>query len=87
MGARTDAARAEVVAAREALAAEYQQMGAATRDAVDVPAKIRRAPAKTAAVAGGAAFVVLGGPRRILRRVNRAVRGEPNPLPKSMLPG
>jgi hypothetical protein len=61
-------------------------MSTATREAVDIPAKIRRAPAKSAAVAGGAAFVVLGGPRRIVRRVRRAVSGEPAPLPSSMLP-
>jgi hypothetical protein len=61
-------------------------MGLAARDAVDVPAKVRRAPGKAAAVAGGAAFVALGGPRRILRRARRAVLGEPTPLPKSLLP-
>ncbi len=86
MGARTDAARAEVVAARQALATESARMSTATREAVDIPAKVRRAPAKSAAVAGGAAFVVLGGPRRVIRRVRRAVTGEPTPLPGSMLP-
>jgi hypothetical protein len=86
VGARTDAARAEVIAARQALATESARMGTATREAVDIPAKIRRAPAKSAAVAGGAAFVVLGGPRRVVRRVKRAVRGEPAALPSSMLP-
>ena len=86
MGARTDAARTEVVAARQALATESARMGTATREAVDIPAKIRRAPAKSAAVAGGAAFVVLGGPRRVARRLRRAVRGEPAPMPSSMLP-
>ncbi len=86
MGARTDAARAEVLAAREALATESARMGTATREAVDIPAKIRRAPAKSAAIAGGAAFVVLGGPRRVVRRLKRAVRGEPAALPSSMLP-
>ena len=35
-------------------------------------------------MAGGAAFVVLGGPRRIVRRVKRAVSGEPAPLPSSL---
>ena len=86
MGARTDAARTEVVAARQALATESARMGTATRAAVDIPARIRRAPAKSAAVAGGAAFVVLGGPRRVVRRLRRAVRGEPAPMPSSMLP-
>jgi hypothetical protein len=83
---RTDAARAEVVAAREAFAAEYSQLGPATRAAVDVPAKIRRAPVQSAALAGGAAFLVLGGPRRVLGRLRRVVRGQPAALPSSMLP-
>jgi hypothetical protein len=61
-------------------------MGTTTREAVDIPAKIRRAPAKSAAVAGGAAFVVLGGPRRVVRRIKRAIAGEPSPLPSSLLP-
>ncbi|MGZ8501834.1 MAG: hypothetical protein ACXWW6_03160 [Candidatus Limnocylindrales bacterium] len=61
-------------------------MGTATRDAVDIPARIRRAPAKSAAVASGAAFVVLGGPRRIARRLRRAVRGEPAAMPSALLP-
>ena len=86
MGARTDAARTEVVAARQALATEAGRMETATREAVDIPAKIRRAPARSAALAGGAAFVVLGGPRRIVRRLRRAVGGEPAPLPSEMLP-
>ena len=34
---------------------------------MDVPAKIRRSPGKAAAIAGGTAFVVLGGPRRVFR--------------------
>lgn len=86
MAARTDAARAEVLAARDAFATEYKQMGTATRAAVDVPAKIRRAPVQSAALAGGAAFLVLGGPGRVLGRVKRLVRGQPAALQKSMLP-
>ncbi len=86
MAARTDAARAEVVTAREEFAAEYSQLGPATRAMVDVPAKIRRAPGRSAALAGGAAFLLLGGPNRVLGRLKRVVRGEPSPLPKSMLP-
>ncbi len=61
-------------------------MGIATREAVDIPAKIRRAPLKSAAFAGGAAFLVLGGPGRVLGRAKRAVLGAPTPLPDSMLP-
>lgn len=86
MGARTDAARAEVLAAREGLAGEVTRLEAAGRSAVDVPAKIRRAPAKTAGLAAGAAFLVAGGPKRLFRRAKRAVVGPEQPLPKSMLP-
>ena len=86
MGARTDAARAAAVASRGELAEEVARLEAAGRAAVDIPAKIRRAPAKTASLAAGAAFVALGGPRRVVRRVARAVRGPEEPLPPSMLP-
>ena len=86
MGTRTDAARAQVVAARADLAEEVTRLEAAGRSAVDVPARIRRAPAKTAGVAAGAAFLVLGGPQRLFRRVKRAVVGPERELPKSMLP-
>lgn len=86
MGARTDAARAEALASREDLDGEIELFRAAARDAVDIPAKIRRAPGRSVAVAGGAAFVVLGGPRRVFRRITRAVRGPEPELPSSMLP-
>ncbi|MGD0862542.1 MAG: hypothetical protein ABSA21_07245 [Candidatus Limnocylindrales bacterium] len=86
MGARTDAARAEVVARRQLLLDEVVRLEAAGRSAVDIPAKIRRAPGKTAAVAAGAAFLVLGGPRRTYRAIRRAVLGPRADLPKSMLP-
>jgi hypothetical protein len=86
VGARTDAARAQVVAARGELAEEVIRLEAAGRSAVDVPARIRRAPAKTAGVAAGAAFLVLGGPKRLFRHVKRAVVGPEQELPKSMLP-
>lgn len=79
-------ARAEVDAARAAFAAEYTTLGKSARDAVDIPAKIRRAPAQSAALAGGAAFLALGGPGRVFGRVKRKIVGAPPPLPKSMLP-
>lgn len=86
MGARTDAARAQVVAAREELAGEVTRLEAAGRSAVDIPAKIRRAPAKTAGLAAGAAFLIAGGPKRLFRRAKRAIVGPQPELPKSMLP-
>jgi hypothetical protein len=82
----TDAARDRVLAARAALGEEIDALEASARAAIDIPAKIRRSPAKAAAVAGSAGFLVLGGPGRILRRARRAVFGPTADLPKSMLP-
>lgn len=93
MGAPTDAARTEVVAARdEVLAArrglehEVVRLEASARAAVDIPARLRRQPAKVLGAAGGAAFLLLGGPKRLFRRARRAAFGPDADLPKSMLP-
>jgi len=86
VGARTDAARAAVLAARSDLDEELVRFEAAGRSAVDIPARVRREPAKTAGVAAGAAFLLAGGPGRVFRRVRRAIRGPEADLPKSMLP-
>jgi hypothetical protein len=82
----TDAARDRVLAARAALGDELDALEASARAAIDVPAKIRRSPAKAAAVAGSVGFLVLGGPKRLFRAADRAVRGPTAPLPKRMLP-
>ena len=83
----TDAARDRVLAARAALGEELETLEASARSAVDVPAKIRRSPGKAAAVAGGTAFVVLGGPQaRLPRAASARSRARPTPLPESMLP-
>ena len=100
MGASTDTARAEVVAARaevlaardEVLAArrgledEVVRLEASARAAVDIPARIRRQPAKVLGAAGGAAFLLLGGPKRLFRRARRSIFGPDADLPTSMLP-
>ncbi len=93
MGEGTESARAEVLAARaEVLAArgrldeELIRLEAAARAAVDVKAKLKRSPVKAAGVVAGAGFLLVGGPRRVLRRARHAVFGAPNPLPESMLP-
>ena len=86
MGANTDAARAEVLAAREGLAAEVDRLEAAGRAAVDIPARARRQPAKMAGAAAGAAFLLLGGPGRVARGIRRSIFGPDAELPKSMLP-
>ena len=86
MGARTDAARAEVLAARAGLDEELLKLEASGRAAVDIPARLRREPAKVLGAAGGAAFLLLGGPKRVLKGVRGALFGGKESLPKSMLP-
>ena len=86
MGARTDAARQEVVARRQLLLDEVVRLEAAGRSAIDIPAKIRRAPAKTALLAAGTVFMVAGGPKKAINRIRRAMFGSAAELPKSMLP-
>ena len=86
MATETDAARDRVLAARAALGDELDALEASVRAAIDIPGKIRRSPAKAAAVAGSAGFLILGGPQRLVRAANRAVRGPTAPLPKRMLP-
>jgi hypothetical protein len=86
VGAETDAARAEVLASRAALLEEVQRLEASARSAVDIPAKIKRQPAKAAGIAAGTAFIALGGPQRLYRRGRRAIRGPEAEMPKSLLP-
>jgi hypothetical protein len=86
VGEGTLAARAEVLAARGALDEELERLEAAGRAAVDIPAKVRRNPVRTAGIAAGAGFLLVGGPKRLFRGVRRAVMGPPDPLPASMLP-
>ena len=86
MGARTDAARQEAVAARVGLVEEAERLKSSARSAVDVKAKVKRNPARAAGVAAGTAFVVVGGPKRVFRAVKRRVVGAPDPLPESLLP-
>jgi hypothetical protein len=86
VGARTDAARAEVLAARAGLDEELTRLEASGRAAVDIPARIKREPAKVMGAAGGAAFLLLGGPKRVFKGVRRAILGPTADMPKSMLP-
>jgi hypothetical protein len=86
VGARTDAARAEVLAARQGLEDEIVGLEASARAAVDIPARFRRSPVKVGGAAAGAAFLLLGGPKRLFRRARSAVFGPQAGMPKSMLP-
>jgi hypothetical protein len=60
-------ARRELLAARGSLETDLDALSEATRSALDIPAKVRRNPVKSVALAGGAGFLLLGGPRRVLR--------------------
>jgi hypothetical protein len=74
MATAAQEAERQVIAAREALGGELDELSAAARSAVDIPAKVRKNPVQTAALAGGAGFLVLGGPRRLLRAVMARIR-------------
>lgn len=80
------AARDAALSSRTALDDEIDRLEASARAAVDLPAKIRRNPTRTVGLAAGAGFVLLGGPRRVLRGARNAVFGKPDPLPRSLLP-
>ena len=86
MATATDAARERVLIARAALGDELTVLEASARAAVDIPAKVKASPAKAAAVAGTAGFLVVGGPRRVLGGIRRVVKGPKAAMPKSMLP-
>mgnify|MGYP001813051876 FL=1 len=60
-------------AARAELSGSLDQLADATQSALDVPAKIRRNPVKTAALVGGTGFLLVGGPRRVARMVGRRI--------------
>ena len=86
MAETTRQARQDVAQARERLAAEVDDLDLAARSAVDLPAKIRRNPARVAALAGSAVFLAAGGPKRATRRFAGLVR-RPKPAPvASLLP-
>jgi hypothetical protein len=63
----------ELEAARAEMARSLDQLTSATHSALDVPAKIRRNPVKTAALVGGTGFLLVGGPRRVVRMVGRRI--------------
>ena len=86
MGTEAEAARAEVLAAREAFSGELARLEAAGRAAVDIKAKVKRSPAKAAGLVAGAGFLAVGGPLKVARGFGRALRGKREPLPPSLLP-
>lgn len=86
MGEGKESARTQVLAARALAGEELNRLEASARATVDIKARVRRNPVKAAGVAAGAGFLVLGGPKKVLRGARNAIFGKPDPLPKSMLP-
>ena len=86
MASDTDAARDRVTAARADMDEQLMLLRSSAKAAVDIPAKIRRSPAKAAAAVGGVGFLALKGPQRAFGALRRAVRGPDAPLPDAMLP-
>jgi hypothetical protein len=64
-------ARQAVVDARREVEQELDALSSSARAAVDIPGKVRRNPVRTAGLGAGAAFLLLGGPRRVAKRVER----------------
>jgi hypothetical protein len=86
MADATAEARQEVVRARERLAAELDELGSSTRAALDIPAKVKRHPVETVGVAGGAAFLLLGGPKRVAKAAERRFFPKRANRPPRLLP-
>jgi hypothetical protein len=80
------AARKAIEAARTEVEAELDNLGSSARAAVDIPAKIRRNPVQTAGVAGGAGFLLLGGPRRVARGIEKRLFPRRYARPPTVLP-
>ncbi|MBA3778297.1 MAG: hypothetical protein H0X16_03150 [Chloroflexi bacterium] len=88
MGEATRQAHEAVVRARTALRGEVDELGSATRSALDIPAKVRENPVQTVGLATGAVFLAVGGPKRILQAAEtRLRRGKKRrDRPKGILP-
>ena len=86
MAEATTAARQEVVAARAAAENELDALGSSARAAIDIPAKVRAHPLETVGAAGGAAFLLLGGPKRVAKQVERRFFPQRERRVKTLLP-
>jgi hypothetical protein len=84
--AQVVAARKGVEAARAGVETELDELSSAARAAVDIPAKIKRNPVPTVGVATGAAFLLLGGPKRVARGVEKRLFPKRYTRPPRVLP-
>jgi hypothetical protein len=84
MAETTIDARHEIDDARAAFAAELDRLGPAARATLDPRVRIKRDPLRSTVLAGGAAFLLLGGPKRLLKRAEQSLL--PRRRPRSLLP-
>jgi hypothetical protein len=80
------AALLELQAARGDAEASLDAITDASKRALDLPAKVRRNPVRTAALVGGAGFLIAGGPRRMVRYAVGRVRPEVRDPHAGLLP-
>lgn len=66
-------AHQDLLLARRGVAGEFDGLTDSIREAVDIPAKVKRDPLKAAVLAGGAGFLLLGGPKKVLRGIGRVM--------------
>jgi len=74
MATPTEESRRQVIAAREELGDGLDDLTLAFRSAIDIPAKIKKNPLQTAALAGGAGFLAVGGPKKVIRAAMHRIR-------------
>ncbi len=86
MGQSSAEARQELERARLGVSSELDQLADSTRTALDIPAKIKRNPVQTVGVVGGAAFMILGGPRRAAKAVEKRFWPKRYYRPPTVLP-
>jgi hypothetical protein len=85
MGEETAEARKQVVAARESLGREVDELESAARSALDIPAKVKAHPVQTVGLGAGIVLLAAGAPRRGIRWVERKLRGgKAEPPPKAL---
>lgn len=73
----------EIESARAEMVSAFDDLLSATQSALDIPAKIKRNPVRTAALVGGTGFLLAGGPRRVVRAVSKRVLPQPRPDPNA----
>ena len=81
MGEGSDAARAQVLAAREGAGRRARAPRGVRADGGRRPGQGPAQPGKAVGLAAGVGFLLVGGPKRVFRRAKRAVLGPPEPLP------